>query len=389
VEQSIDEAEEPQEQGVSMGDDDENEDDNDDEESSRDSGRRRRRYMHRAGSGDDADGEGAAMEEIYEFLASRGQVASLEDGDDDEEEDSDEDSAEAQLFNGFMGRRRDSPAPVNRAPHYCPSMRHGGCINTAAWLDTGWRLSSVSDFGDGSPVHVHGVESGECPTQLVTSGDDHLLKFWDVSEAMGSVSPFSGGSATICPFSASKSRISRELEEEWQSVYEQRQGSRAKHSNEMNEYNLPGSVRLMSTIHTGHRGNVFHVTPVAGKAGIVATCGADGFLRLTDVQTEESRIVVSPDYEDEISGMLPVGLLSLRSAMCYSHHFMNRNVGLLCSERGLKRFDLRLPPREQSTQRLLSGAPFRTCKACAILSAPSASSTLAGHDEEPSYVFGE
>ena len=39
-------------------------------------------------------------------------------------------------------------------------------------------------------------------TQLVTSGDDLLVKFWDVSHAMGMASPLADSYATISPFSA-------------------------------------------------------------------------------------------------------------------------------------------------------------------------------------------
>ena len=39
-------------------------------------------------------------------------------------------------------------------------------------------------------------------TQLVTAGDDLLVKFWDVSHAMGMASPLADSYATICPFSA-------------------------------------------------------------------------------------------------------------------------------------------------------------------------------------------
>lgn len=195
---------------------------------------------------------------------------------------------------------------------------------------------------------------------------------------MGMTSPLPGGRATICPFSASKSRNPHDLEEEWQTFYHRRQSSqiasspghkKSSHINSTqpsNDYHLPGSVRLLSTVHTGHWGNAFHVTPLACKPGVVATCGADGYLRLTGIETGDSTVVISPEFEDEVSRMLPIGFLCRRGSMNYSHHFLNQNVGLLCGDRGLKRIDLRLSPRAQSTERLVGGSEFRTCKACAI-----------------------
>ena len=106
------------------------------------------------------------------------------------------------------------------------SMKHGGCINTVSWLDCGWRVSTVS-HEDAHPHHhnrystehegfisssasyssnnfspqqssddiyttpprrrprrdsglVASLCPSEYPTQLLTSGDDHLVKFWDV-----------------------------------------------------------------------------------------------------------------------------------------------------------------------------------------------------------------
>jgi WD40 repeat protein len=251
-----------------------------------------------------------------------------------------------------------------------PSMRHGGCINTAAWLDCGWRLSTV-----GTSSSCEAVLTDDCPTQLVTSGDDHLVKFWDVRHAMGTTSPLAGGAPTVCPFSAPHCPDQDETRRTWKRHY----------AKTKSPY-LAGSVLPLATLQTGHRGNVFHVTPLHGKPGKVATCGADGFLRLTDLETGNATEVVSPEFEDDTRGLLPAGLLSLRPGMCFSHHFLSQNTGLLCSERGLRRFDLRLPPREQPTQSLLGG-PFRNCKACAIWSPPTSTSSLEGGDS--AYVFGK
>lgn len=121
---------------------------------------------------------------------------------------------------------------------------------------------------------------------------------------------------------------------------------------------------------------MFHVTPLRGQPGKVATCAADGFLRLGDLETGQSRVVVNPEFGDNHS---------LRSAMCFSHHFLSRNTGLLCSERGLRRFDLRISPREQETRSLLAGS--RGCKACAIWSSSKASTAV--EEGDSAYVFGK
>lgn len=250
-----------------------------------------------------------------------------------------------------------------------PSMRHGGCINTAAWLDCGWRISTA-----GISTR-EAMSSEDCPTQLVTSGDDHLVKFWDARQAMGGDSPLPGGCTTICPFSNPDFLDQDDNLPYWKAYYKKRKS-----------LNIAGSVLPLATLHTGHRGNVFHVTPLSGMPGKVATCGADGYLRISDLETGDSSIVVSPEYEDDIGGLLPVGLLSLRAGMCFSHHFLNQHTGLLCSERGLRRFDLRLPPREQPTRGLLGG-PFRACKACAVWSNPTSDTSL--EEGDSAYVFGK
>ncbi|KAG7365382.1 hypothetical protein IV203_038585 [Nitzschia inconspicua] len=388
-----------QEEDAPMND---REEEDEEEGSSRDGSRRRRRLFVRRTESSDSDDMSMDAEEEYEFLArSVNDDEGEDDSDDssegqDDEEDDDVYLDEERLTRASLLRRAFGRVPPmnlkTRQPHYCPSMRHGGCINTAAWLDAGWRLSTVNTNDPmSSSVAVHGIATDECPTQLVTSGDDQLVKFWDVRDAMGMSSPLPGGRATICPFSASQSRNPHDLREEWEEFQNSRTHSRhlkssQKSSNEnSNDFHLPGSVRLLSTLHTGHQGNVFHVTPLVGKPGVVATCGADGFLRLTNVETGDSTVVVSPEFEEE---MLPIGIFRLRSSsMCYSHHFINQNVGLLCSETGLKRFDLRLSPREQATQRLIGGTMFRTCKACAILATPSTSSTAQVEDSDATYVF--
>ena len=266
-----------------------------------------------------------------------------EDEDDDEEESEEED-----ISNG----------------NFATSIRHGGCINTATWLTSPWRLSVP---GHNSSVAAH--DSYECPTQLITSGDDRHVKFWDVRHAMGTTSPLPIGSNLDCPFAD----IAKCSSYDWI-------------NHDFNELPLPGSVIPLATLPTDHHGNIFHVTPVDHQPGKVVTCAADGYLRMIDVHQSSgsSTIIVSPEYaHDDMSDLLPAGLLSMRSGMCFSHHFLNANTGLLCSERGLTRFDVRLPPREQSARSLLG--TDKSCKCCAIWSASSPSS----EDMDSAYVFGK
>ena len=307
-----------------------------------------------------------------------------EEEDDDEEEDEDfahrvlesvlqsynhaQDSECEDDEDGFVGRSTTSnTAP----PRPVPSMRHGGCINTASWMDCGWNIS----LSAGCSSRVAG-RTEECPTQLVTSGDDLLVKFWDVSQTMGMTSPLSGGMATICPFSAPDcSQDTESLRNSWKQYYS------TTHSNV-----ISGSVIPLATLSTGHMNNIFHVTPLKGQPGKVATCGADGFLRLSDLETGNSRVVVSPENGDDLGGLFPSGLMNWRPPMCFSHHFLSRNTGLLCTERGLRRFDLRLPPREQSVQNLLGGT-LRGCKACAIWSLSKSNTSL--EEGDSAYIFGK
>jgi tetratricopeptide (TPR) repeat protein len=105
---------------------------------------------------------------------------------------------------------------------------------------------------------------------------------------------------------------------------------------------------------------------------------------VTRPENESSSVVVSPEFgiEGSVDDLLPLGLFSLRSekCMCFSHHLLNANTGLLCGERGLFQFDLRLSPREQSTRSLLGND--KVCKSCAIWSAPSSTDIV-----DSAYVF--
>ena len=241
--------------------------------------------------------------------------------------------------------------------HLVPSLRHGGCINTAAWLTSPWRLSLCGSTGE----NVTPIDSEECPTQIITSGDDRLVKFWDVRYAMGTSNPLAGGKDTVCPFS-SEIPLGPPTDS-WRDFH--------------SKFNIPvsGSVIPLCTLQTGHRGNVFHVTPLDQEPGKFVTCGADGFLRCGDINSGVSSVVVAPEFDRETIDFLHY--TSLRAGMCFSHHFVDAHTGLLCSERGLRRFDIRLNPREQQMKSMLSN---ETCKACAIWSKDS---------DESAYVFGE
>lgn len=255
-----------------------------------------------------------------------------------------------------------------------PSLRHGGCINTACWLTGPWRLSLVNEAA--GVLRSTPVQGEESPTQLATSGDDRLVKFWDVSGAMGTDSPLPGGWNTFCPFATTEIPNTLATQRRWKDYYSRRPDTQ-----------LPGSVHNLATLSTGHRGNVFHVEPLHHAPGKVLTCGADGYLRLCDLVAERSSVVVHPFMEEDID--LP---FIFHSGMAYSHVMLSANTGLLCSERGLHHFDLRLPPREQSRKSLLKDQMsddevYRTvtCKACAVWS-PHGSSDVQG-EVESSYIF--
>ena len=349
---------------------------------------------------DDEDSEG----EVRQYMRFGSDVD--EDEDEDESISSDDESL-------VQGSSRTKPTKK-----FYPSLRHGGCINTAAWLtsECGWRLSTRN--GDESS-DICAVDTEELPTQVVTSGDDRLLKVWDVSEAMGSASPLAGGTATFTPFSSYRANDKiYQCREKWQSMYDSRRSSS---DGIVDEYRPPGTVRLLATVSTGHRGNVFHVTPLKGRRGTFATCGADGFLRLVDVERASSggsgsrnrssdgassTAVIHPMYDQISDGNShlfdpenPLAyFLRNSSGMCFSHTMLDdANVGLLCSEKGLIRFDFRLSPREQSTRSLLPqtivsfGSRVRSllvCKACAVLRTDAGVFTNNLTDGGSTYVFG-
>jgi len=207
------------------------------------------------------------------------------------------------------------------------AMSHDGCINTACWLECPWRLSTT---GNGSILEC---ELGrEHATQLVTSGDDRVVKVWDVSMSMGSLSPVAGGYDTALPFGASDGiSLTGHLSDD-------------AHTN-----HLSGLVRLCGEVATGHAGNVFHVVPINDQAGKLLTCSADGQLRLCDLQVDTTRVIRGHDD----NSMAPVA---------FSHILLTPQTGLLCSEDGLHRFDLRLSAREQDRTPIISDSWY--CKSC-------------------------
>jgi len=269
---------------------------------------------------------------------------------------------------------------------YVPSMRHGGCINTATWLDCPWRLSTASlcitnSYNANSSPFLEKEDTTkavpnhwkEVPTQLLTSGDDRIIKFWDVSLSMGTTSPIAGGLDTLTPFSSSTPNAILPMEQIGSQV--------------------PGLVKPLLSLHTDHHGNVFHITPIPSDKGKIISCAADGFVRLADVEIHAlssssssfpnrrstshtpTSIIISPEYDDT-SGSSSLSPL-LRPGMCFSHVLLNSHVGLVCSERGLRKFDVRLPPREQQRWSCLmtgeggrrnggGGGEVQTCKACAV-----------------------
>jgi len=319
------------------------------------------------GDQDDTEGEDEAVEGSRSRWTRRRRTQS----DSDESEDDDAQQFVEAAFRRFYGEDSSSSEEEDEVqqngicmePKYAPSMRHGGCINTATWMDSGWRISTAGSCNEP-------VKTMDCPTQLVTSGDDHLVKFWDVREAMGSTTPLAGGITTMCPFAQSRCCGGKNATDKWSRYYKA-------------TGRISGAVLPLATAQTGHYGNVFHVTPMAAP-GKVATCGADGYLRVSDLESTESSVIISPEFDEELSDMLPAGFLSIRTPMCFSHHFLSDHTGLLCSERGLRRFDIRIPPREQSSRSLL-GRRYRVCKAFAVLSSPETTSSL--EDGDSVYVF--
>ena len=148
-------------------------------------------------------------------------------------------------------------------------------------------------------------------------------------------------------------------------------------------------------------GNVFDATAIPNSPGKLLTCAADGTVRMTDVHinatsspaarnrgrsnstssasiaAEASTTILSPEFHSEN------GESNFRnnSLMCFSQHFLNETVGLVCSERGLLHFDLRLPPRSQRRGSMIEELSA-TCKSCCVWKEYNENSDSA-------YVFGK
>jgi tetratricopeptide (TPR) repeat protein len=132
---------------------------------------------------------------------------------------------------------------------------------------------------------------------------------------------------------------------------------------------------------------VFHCTPIRGSPGRVLSCGADGYLRISDLQQEASTVIIAPfagDGDDDPS--------YFNGGMAFSHQMLTSTTGLLCSERGLHHFDIRLSPRAQSKTSLIATHKNRpgassmmqenpSCKACAVWSRSQSTET------EPTMIF--
>jgi hypothetical protein len=275
----------------------------------------------------------------------------------------------------------------------CASMKHDGCINAAVWLPTSWRFSLAhtsdtfqnseslifsssfsSNTGGGCKLsdHQYHFLDDEYPTQIATSGDDRQVKFWDVSHSMGLVSP----ETCFTPFSSlyPENGVESSVIKNWRKKY--RHGSL-----------LPGLVHPLSSIKTGHRGNVFHLTPIRENPGKVVTCGADGYLLLSDVCLQSSAssswtastVIVSPRQHDDMrNSLLGIG------EMCYSHVMIDANTGLLCGNEGLHQFDLRLPSQSQPPRSILGNSP---CKCCALWSVSDTFRQI--YMTDSIYVFGK
>ena len=305
----------------------------------------------------------------------------MEDDDDNdgasEEDDVNSESADtASILSAAMDDTTDTyRAPPASQRSWVPLIRHESCINTACWLDVPWRLAVNSDK---LPTTV---TSWEAPTQLITSGDDRMVKFWDVRHAMGSTSPAAGGWDVFTPFSTLDGPASTSTPKG------------PSHKDGV----PPGGILPLASIVSGHLGNVFHVCAVPSTPGLVLTCGADGHLRSCHVERHQSSsLVMRPmapasdnDSDSDDYYMMHLG-------MAYSHQLLTAQTGLLCSDRGLFRFDLRIPPREQPRQ------PFKLTpnkrhgwrsyvsriKACAVWS-PSLGTEEAkrSHLVDSNYIF--
>lgn len=288
----------------------------------------------------------------------------------DHDDESDDDDADIRrrsrrLVVRNLLRGNHNNAPIHRQHDtnprsWLPSLRHGGCINTACWLDTDWRV--VSNTNNNTFATAVPLIDNKTPTQILTSGDDRLIKIWDVRTSMDTTAEVVGGGGawdTLVPLCwRDDSKTTTKTHQAWKHVYN--------NNNSSNNRRVPGSVQLLATLVSGHSGNVFHICP--GEAGKILTSGMDGYLRLSDLERETSSVVVDPLVHEEDDGY------GLYARMAFSHQMFTPHTGLLCSERGLHRFDIRIPPREQSRTSLLQSPEDEgsdqggatSCKICAL-----------------------
>ena len=303
-------------------------------------------------------------------------------GDDEMQEESSFPEAAIHMLESYMQRGRRGQQHCQSHQSWKPDLRHRGCINTACWLDVPWRISSsagssnsndqvpmvIDERNEDDPFHSEKWDArASCPTQLATSGDDRVVKLWDARYAMGSANPRHDGWDTFSPICSTQKPIAYNAG--WKQFYDEHES-----------LSVAGAVLPLATISTGHSRNVFHVCPIAQSPGKLLTCAADGYLRLIDIAKDSSSIVVNPFSRNE--GLAEA--FSLSGGLAFSHVMLGAQTGLLCSERGLHLFDLRLPSSEQARQSLLATSVSDTgdsdsgsvssesysasdgCKACAV-----------------------
>ena len=77
------------------------------------------------------------------------------------EDESDDDDEESNEQANSSNRNRVCGINDSYNTRMMSSMIHGGCINTASWLDGGWRISTVHQEDKHPHLHVHGDDDDE------------------------------------------------------------------------------------------------------------------------------------------------------------------------------------------------------------------------------------